>query len=92
VPPDDNLLPRTGWLTDRIVSVEHGTKYSFRHDGAGPRSDRTGPYLSLHFANVYVRDQERNQKNAPTAQSPGRPVPYCTINSAKPSYFFPPTV
>ena len=60
--PNDNPLPRTEWLTDRIVSVEHGTKYSFRHEGAGPRSDRMGPYLSLHFANVYVRDQERSKK------------------------------
>jgi serine phosphatase RsbU (regulator of sigma subunit)/predicted enzyme related to lactoylglutathione lyase len=62
VPPNDNPLPRTGWLTDRIVSVEHGARYSFRHEGTGPRSDTKGPYLSLHFVNVYVRDQERSKK------------------------------
>jgi serine phosphatase RsbU (regulator of sigma subunit)/predicted enzyme related to lactoylglutathione lyase len=62
VPPNDNPLPRTGWLTDRIVSVEHGTEYSFRHEGRGPRSDTKDPYLSLHFVNIYVRDQERSKK------------------------------
>ena len=62
MPPNDDSLPRTGWLTDSIVSVEHGTKYSFRHEGTGPRSDRNTPDLSLHFANVYVRDQERSKK------------------------------
>jgi serine phosphatase RsbU (regulator of sigma subunit) len=60
VPQNDNPPPQE-WLTDRIISVEHGTEYSFRQ-GAGLRSDTKDPYLSLHFVSIYVRDQERSKK------------------------------
>lgn len=55
---NDNLLQRT----DRISWTDHGIQHSFRHEGAGPHPDRKDPYLRLHFASVYVRDQERSKR------------------------------
>ena len=55
---DPKHQPR--WLSDTIVSLSQSDETSHRHDGPDLRPDRKEPFLSLQFASVYVRDQERS--------------------------------
>jgi catechol 2,3-dioxygenase-like lactoylglutathione lyase family enzyme len=43
---------------DQIVSIDQPLE--FRYDAAGYRLDGNGPYLRLHFATIFVSDQERS--------------------------------
>ena len=56
----DHELPQSesSWTNDEIISIDQAT--AFRFDGRGVRLDGIEPYLRLHFATVYVRDQERS--------------------------------
>ncbi len=58
MPDQKSLQPEGSWATDLIASVEQPT--AFRYDGTGFRLNGDDPYLRLHFATVYVSDQERS--------------------------------
>jgi serine phosphatase RsbU (regulator of sigma subunit)/predicted enzyme related to lactoylglutathione lyase len=58
LPDQKSSKLESSWATDQIVSVEQPT--AFRHDGAGFRLSSAEPYLRLHFATIYVSDQERS--------------------------------
>ncbi len=57
---DKNPLPENGWMSDKIVSAAQAADFAAISNRSGVRLDGTGPYLRLHFASVYVRDQERS--------------------------------
>jgi serine phosphatase RsbU (regulator of sigma subunit) len=60
VPEPKNPLPESGWMSDKIVSVSQEADFATISNRSGVRLDGKGPYLRLHFASVYVRDQERS--------------------------------
>ncbi|WP_353063271.1 SpoIIE family protein phosphatase [Tunturibacter psychrotolerans] len=60
MPEPKNPLPESGWMSDKIVSAAQEADFAAISNRSGVRLDGTGPYLRLHFANVYVRDQERS--------------------------------
>ena len=57
---EKNPLPEGGWMSDKIVSAAQEADFAAISNRSGVRVDGTGPYLRLHFASVYVRDQERS--------------------------------
>jgi len=56
----DQRYPRLegSWANDEIVSIDQPLE--FRYDAAGFRLDGDDPYLRLHFATIFVSDQERS--------------------------------
>jgi serine phosphatase RsbU (regulator of sigma subunit) len=60
VADEKNPLPESGWMSDKIVSAAQEADFATISNRSGVRLDGTGPYLRLHFASVYVRDQERS--------------------------------
>jgi serine phosphatase RsbU (regulator of sigma subunit)/uncharacterized glyoxalase superfamily protein PhnB len=60
VPEPKNPLPESGWMSDKIVAASQAADFATINDRSGVRLDGKGPYLRLHFASVYVRDQERS--------------------------------
>lgn len=57
---EKNPLPESGWMSDKIVSAAQEADFATISNRSGVRLDGKGPYLRLHFASVYVRDQERS--------------------------------
>ncbi len=51
----------SGWLTDRIVAVSQDSDFRRHMEGSPFRLDGA-PYLRLHFASIYVTDQERSMR------------------------------
>jgi hypothetical protein len=47
-------------MSDKIVSVSQEADFATISDRSGVRLDGKGPYFRLHFASVFVRDQERS--------------------------------
>jgi serine phosphatase RsbU (regulator of sigma subunit)/uncharacterized glyoxalase superfamily protein PhnB len=60
VADEKNPLPESGWMSDKIVSAAQEADFATISNRSGVRLDGKGPYLRLHFASVYVRDQERS--------------------------------
>jgi serine phosphatase RsbU (regulator of sigma subunit) len=47
-------------MSDKIVSATQEANFATISNRSGVRLDGKGPYLRLHFASVYVRDQDRS--------------------------------